>query len=82
MTFLHVPTLNARYWAAIALTSVFGANMGDFVSRDLHKGHVAGLPYIFAVFLLILVAARYSRGAWEGWFWLAIITLRTAATNL
>jgi uncharacterized membrane-anchored protein len=77
-----VPAINTRYWVAITVASIFGANMGDFVSHNLHMGHIEGVPYIFAAFALIIVAARLSRGEWEGWYWLAIIALRTAATNL
>ena len=27
---IHLPTLGARYWAALCLASIFGANMGTF----------------------------------------------------
>jgi uncharacterized membrane-anchored protein len=42
---IHLPMLGARYWAALCLASIFGANMGDFFARNLGLGHVAGLPY-------------------------------------
>jgi hypothetical protein len=41
------PTLGARYWTAISLASVFGANWGDFGSHDLHLGHLLGLARWF-----------------------------------
>jgi len=31
----NVPAVGARYWAALSVASVFGANMGDFVSKNL-----------------------------------------------
>jgi uncharacterized membrane-anchored protein len=40
----HVPLLGLRYWTALCLASVFGANMGDFFAHNLGLGHVAGLP--------------------------------------
>ncbi len=82
MHFRFVPAVTARYWAAITLASIFGANLGDFVSRPLHMGHVRGLPFIAAAFGLIALGSWLSRSRWEGWYWLAIIAARTAATNL
>ncbi len=35
----NTPAINARYWTAISLASIFGANLGDFASRILHLGH-------------------------------------------
>ena len=78
----NLPTIDAGYWTAIVAASMCGANMGDFVSRNLHLGHVRGLPPLLAAFLLILWAERRSRRPTEAYYWLAIIVLRTAATNL
>ena len=77
-----VPAIDARYWTALTLASIFGANMGDFVSHNLHLGHIQGVPYLVVAFALIMLAAGLSRTEWEGWYWLAIVTLRTVATNL
>ena len=82
MKFRTVPIINARYWAAITLASIFGANLGDFVSHNLHMGHIRGVPWIAAAFVLIAIGGVVSRVAWEGWYWLAIVAMRTAATNL
>ncbi len=85
----HVPRTEPRYWTALCLASVFGANMGDFVSHTLHLGHWRGLGPLALIFAVILLAERRSgrespppsrRG--EAYYWLAIVTLRTAATNL
>jgi uncharacterized membrane-anchored protein len=63
--------------------------MGDFVSHTLHLGHWRGLGPLALIFAVILLAERRSgrespppsrRG--EAYYWLAIVTLRTAATNL
>ena len=64
------------------MASVFGANMGDFVSRILHLGHYLGLAPLAVILALILLAERGSRWTTELFYWLAIVTLRTAATNL
>jgi len=78
----NVPTLGARYWVSISLASVFGANMGDFVSHVLGLGHYRGLAPLAVVFAVILLLERRARRATEAYYWLAIVTVRTAATNL
>ncbi len=82
MPFRTVPSIGPRYWTGITLASVFGANMGDFVSHDLHMGHVRGLPALALVFAAVIVGNRMTPRGSEVWYWLAIVTLRTAATNL
>ena len=78
----NLPVIGARYWAAIVAASMCGANMGDFASRNLHLGHTRGLLPLLALFLLILWFERRAVRAWVGYYWLAIIVIRTAATNL
>jgi len=78
----NVPALGARYWAAISLASVFGANLGDFVSHILGLGHVRGLAPLALIFAVILLLERRARVGSQAYYWLAIVTLRTAATNL
>src|SRR5258708_25157132 len=78
----NVPETGPRYWTALSLASIFGANMGDFVARILHLGHASGLPFLAVVFVGILLAERRSTTPTEAYYWLAIVTLRTAATNL
>ena len=46
----HVPQLGVRYWSALCLASIFGANMGDFFAHNLGLGHVAGLPFLAIAF--------------------------------
>ena len=78
----HLPALGRRFWVALCLASIFGANMGDFVAHYLHLGHAGGLPFLAAAFALVLVAERFDHRAHEAWYWLAIVIVRTAATNL
>jgi uncharacterized membrane-anchored protein len=77
-----LPKINASYWLALVAASIFGTNTGDFVARYLHFGHLAGLPYMALVFGAILVLARWARHSHALYFWAAIITMRTAATNV
>jgi uncharacterized membrane-anchored protein len=78
----NLPAITPRYWAAILVASMCGANTGDFLSHNLHLGHWRGLAPLAALFLLIVWAERRSRIATEAYYWLAIIVVRTAATNL
>jgi uncharacterized membrane-anchored protein len=59
-----------------------GANTGDFASRILGLGHTRGLLPLGLIFLAIVWAERRSTVATETYYWLAIIVLRTGATNL
>jgi uncharacterized membrane-anchored protein len=78
----NLPTIDARYWTAILAASMCGANTGDFASRILGLGHTRGLLPLGLVFLAIVWAERRSAVATEAYYWLAIIVLRTGATNL
>jgi uncharacterized membrane-anchored protein len=78
----HVPLAGARYWVALSIASVFGANMGDFVARYLHLGHAGGLLPLAAMLAVVFVAERRDRSPHQWYYWLAIIIVRTAATNL
>jgi uncharacterized membrane-anchored protein len=78
---MHLPTLGARYWVALCLASVFGANMGDFFARNVGLGHIAGLPFLAAALAGTMVIERFDRTIHQAYYWTAIIIVRTAATN-
>lgn len=78
----HVPTLGPKYWTALVLASIFGANTGDFMADALHLGHWAGLPVLALLFGLALLAERWDKLKHTAYFWSAIIVVRSAATNL
>jgi uncharacterized membrane-anchored protein len=78
---IHLPTLGARYWAALCLASIFGANMGDFFARNLGLGHVAGLPFLALALAIVVISERFDRSVHQAYYWTAIIIVRTAATN-
>ena len=77
----HLPMLNARYWSALCLASIFGANMGDLCARNLGLGHVAGLPFLAIALALVMIVERFDRMQHQSYYWIAIIIVRTAATN-
>src|SRR5260370_11930109 len=78
---IHLPTLGARYWAALCLASIFGASMGDLFAHNLGLGPVAGLPYLALALAIVLVSERFDRSVHQVYYWTAIIIVRTAATN-
>jgi uncharacterized membrane-anchored protein len=78
----HLPLLGPRFWIALCLASIFGANMGDFFAHDIGLGHVAGLPFLAVALAAVFVVERFDRAAHETYYWLAIVIVRTAATNL
>jgi uncharacterized membrane-anchored protein len=78
---IHLPTLSTRYWVALCLASIFGANMGDFFARNLGLGHVAGLPFLALALAIVIVGERFDRTVHQVYYWTAIIIVRTAATN-
>jgi uncharacterized membrane-anchored protein len=78
---IHLPALSTRYWIALCLASIFGANMGDFVARNLGLGHVAGLPFLALALVIVIVSERFDRAVHQVYYWTAIIIVRTAATN-
>ena len=78
----NVPNIEPRYWCAILVASMCGANAGDFAARYLHLGHALGLAPLLAIFLAVVWGESRSTRPTELYYWLAIIVLRTAATNL
>ncbi len=57
----NLPRIDQRYWLSLSAASVFGTNTGDFVAGYLHLGHLAGLPWLAALFAAILLVERYVR---------------------
>lgn len=78
---IHLPALGPRYWTALCIASIFGANMGDFFAHNLGLGHVAGLPFLAAALAIVMVAERFDTLRHQVYYWSAIIIVRTAATN-
>jgi uncharacterized membrane-anchored protein len=81
MQSIHLPTLGPRYWVALCIASIFGANMGDFFARNIGLGHVAGLPFLALALAIVVIAERFDRMVHQAYYWIAIIIVRTAATN-
>lgn len=78
----HIPSMGPRYWVSLSIVSVFGANLGDFSSHDLHLGHAVGLLPMAAFLGAIFITERRDHSWNQIYYWLAIIVIRAAATNL
>ncbi len=82
MQIRNLPTIDAGYWAAIVAASMCGANSGDLAAGPLGLGHVKGVLPLTLVFLAIVWAEKTINWTTVAFYWLAIIVLRTMATNL
>jgi len=78
----HMPKLGPKYWTALVLASVFGANTGDYLSDVMGLGHIAGLPVLAVLLGIIFLVERFDRFKHHAYFWSAIIVIRSAATNI
>ena len=82
MKTIHVPRIDARYWAAIMMASVFGTNTGDVFAFRSGLGILGGIPILAAVVAVAFVLERRDEIRHEAWYWLVIILIRTGATNI
>ena len=82
MHFKIVPAIGPRYWVGIMIASICGANMGDFIPDVLRLSDIGGLLMLALIFTVIVFANQRSRRGNEGLYWLAILVVRAAATNL
>jgi uncharacterized membrane-anchored protein len=78
----NLPTIDAGYWAAIVAASICGTNTGDLAAGPLGLGHVRGILPLAAIFLAIIWAEKLLDWTTVAFYWLAIIVLRTMATNI
>jgi len=82
MKAFHVPRIDARYWAGITMASVFGTNMGDLFAHESGLGIIGGLPVLAVIIAVAYLLERRDNTRHEAWYWLAIILIRTGATNI
>ena len=78
----HVPTIDRRYWFGITFASIFGTNLGDFYAHESGLGLALGLLLLVLLFVATYLVEAKDRTAHETYYWLAIIVIRTGATNI
>jgi uncharacterized membrane-anchored protein len=77
-----MPKVDARYWTAIAMASLFGTNLGDLYAHDSGLGLIGGVPILISLAAAVFLIARRDPAPREAWYWLLIIIIRTGATNI
>jgi uncharacterized membrane-anchored protein len=78
----HVPRIDRRYWFGIILASMFGTNLGDFYAHESGLGLGFGLLLLMLLFAAAYMIETTDAAAHELYYWLAIIIIRTGATNI
>ncbi len=71
-----------RYWIALCLASLLGADLGDQVAHDLHMGHWLGVGPLAMLLAATIALHRRSAVATGAFFWMSVVLLRTVATNI
>jgi uncharacterized membrane-anchored protein len=79
---IHVPVVDARYWGAIVLASVFGTNLGDLYAHTSGFGIVQGVAVLAAIAAAVFAVERRDERVHELHYWLVILIIRTGATNI
>jgi MYXO-CTERM domain-containing protein len=79
---IHTPVVDASYWLAIALASVSGTNLGDLYAHGSGLGIAAGLALLALLAAAVFLIERRDEKPRLLYYWLAIILIRTGATNI
>lgn len=79
---IHMPQVDARYWLALSLASIFGTNLGDLYAHESGLGIVGGLPVLAGLALVAFLLERRDRLVHQVYYWLVIVIIRTGATNI
>ncbi len=82
MNRIHLPNIDARYWCAIALASLFGTNLGDLWAHNSGLNKLVGLAPLAIAAVAVFALERRDRAPREIYYWLVIAIIRTGATNI
>ena len=78
----HVPIIDRRYWFGIIFASIFGTNVGDLYAHESGLGLGLGLLVLVGLFAATCWVETRDATARALYYWLAIIIIRTGATNI
>jgi uncharacterized membrane-anchored protein len=70
------------YWFAMLVASAFGTNAGDFWAEILFPGRFASLASLLGICIAAVWYHRRAAARTEAGYWVAIVAMRAAATNL
>lgn len=76
------PNVGPRYWAAILVASMCGTNLGDTIPDVFKMSADSGLIMLAFMFALLMSAERATVRGSEAFYWIAILVVRAAATNI
>lgn len=80
---IALPMATTRsYWLAMLAASAFGTNLGDLWAGTLFRGLLTSLASLLVVCLAAVIFHRRAAARTEAGYWLAIVVMRAAATNL
>ncbi|WP_321791183.1 hypothetical protein [Burkholderia pyrrocinia] len=77
-----VPVVGLRYWIAIAIASMCGANLGDIIPDTLKLDTGTGLILLTMTLAGLVLVERVTTKRSETFYWAAILIVRAAATNI
>ena len=70
------------YWFAMLAASAFGTNVGDLWAEALFPGPIASLASLLGICAVAVWYHRRAAARTETGYWVAIVAMRAAATNL
>ncbi len=70
------------YWFAMLAASALGTNVGDLWAEILFPGRLTSLASLLAVCAVAVLYDRRAAPLTEAGYWVAIVAMRAAATNL
>jgi len=70
------------YWFAMLAASAFGTNVGDIWAEILFPGRLTSLASLLGICVAAVWYHRRTAAPTEAGYWIAIVAMRAAATNL
>jgi uncharacterized membrane-anchored protein len=70
------------YWFAMLAASALGTNVGDLWAEILFPGRFTSLASLLAICAVAVLYDRRAAPLTEAGYWVAIVAMRSAATNL
>jgi uncharacterized membrane-anchored protein len=70
------------YWFAMLAASAFGTDVGDLWAEILFPGRTTSLASLLAICVAAIWYHRRMAARTEGGYWIAIVAMRAAATNV
>lgn len=78
----HVPEINGRYWALLAVCFFVGVSSGDLMVWYLGNSRALGVPLVALMFVSVLLVERIDRGSGPIWYWLAVTLIPMTSDDL